>query len=188
MKIITLHTNEEVLLKKALKQDRRAQKALFDRYAPKMLSACRYYIHDKDQAEEIMLGGFLKVFQQLSTYKSEGSFEGWIRKIMIRESISFLRKKSPLVLKEDMTFYEEASEEEPVELGISVKEIQPYIDALPEGARMVFNLYAIEGYTHKEIASILDITIGTSKTQFFRARKNIRNRITQFKAKTNGKR
>ena len=96
LKVIPLHKNESALIKKASKNNREAQHVLFEIHAPKMLSVCRYYINDIQFAEEAMLNGFLKVFSNLKSFKNEGSFEGWIRRIMVRESISFLRKKKQI--------------------------------------------------------------------------------------------
>ena len=96
MKVIQLYKNESKLIKKAIQNNREAQHVLFELHAPKMLSVCRYYIKDTQHAEEAMLNGFFKVFSNLKRFKGEGSFEGWIRKIMVRESISFLRQKKIL--------------------------------------------------------------------------------------------
>jgi len=92
LKVIKLYQNNDALIKKAANNNREAQQALFEMYAPKMLSVCRYYITDLHFAEDVMLHGFFKVFTHLKSFKNEGSFEGWIRRIMVRESISFLRK------------------------------------------------------------------------------------------------
>ena len=93
MKVIQLHKNESKLIQKAAKQNREAQHILYELHAPKMLSVCRYYIKDVHQAEEVMLNGFFKVFKNLKNFRSEGSFEGWIRRIMVREAISYLIQK-----------------------------------------------------------------------------------------------
>ena len=109
MKVIQLYKKESELIKRALKNNRVAQHVLFEMHAPKMLSICRYYIKDLQQAEEAMLNGFFKVFTQLNTFRNEGSFEGWIRRIMVRESISYLRsKRSFEQLEEDLNEVVEA--------------------------------------------------------------------------------
>jgi len=179
LKVIQLYKNEKQLIKKAASNHRDAQHMLYQLHAPKMLSVCRYYIKDVHQAEEVMLNGFFKVFTQLKSYKAEGSFEGWMRRIMIRESISFLRKKKQLEFStDDMEVYDEPSNYSDAEL--DVDEIQQLIDKLPEGYRMVFNMYAIEGYKHSEIAEMLDITESTSKSQLFKARKLLQQQIKQL--------
>ena len=96
MKVLKLYKNESELIEKASKNHRDAQHQLYKKHAPKMLSICRFYIRDLQQAEEVLLNGFFKIFKQLETFKNEGSFEGWMRKIIVRESISYLRKKKQL--------------------------------------------------------------------------------------------
>jgi RNA polymerase sigma-70 factor (ECF subfamily) len=185
LKVIQLYKNEAQLIKKAAKNHRDAQHTLYEMHAPKMLSVCRYYIKDVHQAEEVMLNGFFKVFTQLKSFKSEGSFEGWIRRIMIRESISFLRKKKKLEFSaDDMEVYEKPVNDTNVEFEID--DIQQLIDKLPEGYRMVFNMYAIEGYKHSEIAEMLSIGESTSKSQLFKARKLLQQQIKQLKNVSNG--
>ncbi len=179
LKVIQLYKNEKQLIKKAASNHRDAQHILYQMHAPKMLSVSRYYIKDVHQAEEVMLNGFFKVFTQLKSFKAEGSFEGWIRRIMIREAISFLRKKKQLeFLADDMEVYDEPTHYTDAEL--DVDEIQQLIDKLPEGYRMVFNMYAIEGYKHSEIAEMLDIAESTSKSQLFKARKLLQQQIKQL--------
>ena len=125
------------------------------------------------------------MFTQLKTFKAEGSFEGWIRRIMIRESISFLRKKKQLEFSaDDMEIYEEPVNYSNIEF--EVDEIQLLIDKLPEGYRMVFNMYAIEGYKHSEIAEMLSIAESTSKSQLFKARKLLQQQIKQLNKASNG--
>ena len=176
MKVIQLYKNESVLIKKAIKNNREAQHVLFEMYAPKMLSVCRYYIKDLQHAEEAMLNGFFKVFKYLKNYKSEGSFEGWIRRIMVRESISFLRQQKHIEFAvENVADTKEFSIQ--VNTGLEVADIQKLIDNLPEGYKMVFVMYAIEGYKHTEIAELLQISEGTSKSQLFKARKQLQEQI-----------
>ncbi len=169
MKIIPLHNQLTLLIKRASKQDREAQQKLFDQFSPKMLGVCRQYVKDLHHAEDLMLSGFLKVFTNVHTFKNEGSFEGWIRRIMVNTCISYLRKKNPVQLTdEDFVFNEKATES--LEK-TAVEDIQKLIDQLPAGYKMVFNLFAIEGYKHSEIAEKLDISESTSKSQLFKARK-----------------
>ncbi|MEW4925336.1 RNA polymerase sigma factor [Algibacter sp. 2305UL17-15] len=179
MKVVQLHKNETVLIKKAIKNNREAQHVLFETHAPKMLSVCRYYIKDVQQAEEAMLNGFFKVFSNLKSFKSEGSFEGWIRRIMIRESISYLRqKKSVDFLYEDDCISKDYTNT--IQTDLEVNDIQKLIDNLPEGYRMVFVMYAIEGYRHSEIAALLDVSEGTSKSQLFKARKMLQEQLKKI--------
>jgi len=169
LKIIKLHNQEKSLIKKAISNNREAQKQLFEQYSPKMLGVCRQYVKDLHHAEDLLLQGFLKVFTNLHKFKHEGSFEGWIRRIMVNTCISYLRKKNRIDLSnEDYVFNDSATES--LE-NTTVEDIQKLIDQLPEGYKMVFNLFAIEGYKHSEIAQQLNISESTSKSQLFKARK-----------------
>ena len=134
------------------------------------------YIKDVHFAEDVMVNGFVKVFKNLSAFEHRGSFEGWIRKIMVRESISYLRKKQFVVFDDEVLERKEGFQEETTSL-IDVDEVQQLIDALPEGYKMVFVLYAVEGYKHNEIAKLLEISEGTSKSQLFKARKTLQENL-----------
>ncbi|WGD35267.1 RNA polymerase sigma factor [Olleya sp. YS] len=184
MKVVTLFNNETKLIKKATQNNREAQHVLFELHAPKMLSVCRYYIKDIHHAEEAMLNGFLKVFTNLKSYRQEGSFEGWIRRIMVREAISFLRqKKSVQFVYEE---YEHVDIQDETSQQYDVAQLQELIDNLPEGYKMVFVMYAIEGYKHAEIATLLNISEGTSKSQLFKARKLLQDNIKKINTKEYG--
>lgn len=176
MKIISFYNNEKILIKKADSGNSEAQKWLYEKYAPKMLGVCRQYIKDLHFAEDVMVGGFVKVFKYLNTFKHEGSFEGWIRRIMVRECISFLRKSQPIVFDDEV--YKEVQKNQVVTTSeFDVEQIQSLIDALPEGYRVVFVLYAIEGYQHKEIGEMLRISESTSKSQLHKARKMLQEKL-----------
>ncbi len=179
LKVIQLFKNEKSLIEKAIENNREAQHVLFEMYAPKMLSVCRYYIKDLQHAEESMLNGFYKVFFNLKTFKGEGSFEGWIRRIMVRECISFLRQQKQIEFSMETVEIEHDFTNK-IETEIEVAEIQQLIDTLPEGYKVVFVMYAIEGYKHHEIAKMLSITEGTSKSQLFKARKMLQQKINEL--------
>lgn len=178
MKVIPLHKDESILIKGAVKNNRKAQHDLFNMYSPKMLSVCRYYISDIQKAEEVMLNGFFKVFTHIKRFEHKGSFEGWIRKIMIRESISFLRQEKQLEFLVEEDFIEETHDS--VDSDLDVDTIQKLIDNLPEGYKMVFVLYAIEGYKHSEIANMLQISESTSKSQLYKARNMLQKQINEL--------
>lgn len=184
MKVVALFNNEAKLIKKAIQHNRKAQHTLYEMHAPKMLSVCRYYIKDLQKAEEVMLNGFLKVFTNLKQFKNEGSFEGWIRRIMIRESISFLRQDKQLFFTEDTHHYTEI--EDSTSQQYDVAHLQKMIDNLPDGYKMVFVMYAIEGYKHSEIAKELNITEGTSKSQLYKARQLLQIQINNQNTKEYG--
>ena len=176
MKIISLPASDKSLVKKAKKQDRMAQKQLFDRYAPKMLSICRQYIKDLHFAEDVMIIGFTKAFSGIKSFDIEKSFGAWIRQIMIHESISFLRKKQ-IEFKETEDEFLTIENENNISLN-DLDTIQFYIDQLPQGYKTVFLLYVVEGYKHHEIAEMLAISEGTSKSQLFKAREILKNNLS----------
>lgn len=184
LKVIKLN-NDNQLIKQSLQKNRKAQKLLYDKYSPKMLGLCAYYVKDLHQSEEVMLSGFFKVFTKLNQFSNQGSFEGWIRKIMVFECISYLRKKNQLIFTDEIENYESMVENE-VELTIAVEELQNYINELPKGCKVVFNMYVIEGYKHAEIAELLNVTVGTTKTQLSRARKALQEMISLNKKKYHG--
>ncbi len=179
MKYISLHKNYSRLITKALKDNRRAQEQLFEMFSPKMLGVCRKYMKDTTRAEEVMLTGFFKVFINLKTYKNEGSFEGWIRRIMVNESISQLRKDKKLNFQNTDVLENTMGHMTTQESSFEVADIQKVIDSLPAGYKTVFVLYAIEGYKHSEISELLHITESTSKTQLFKARKMLQSILTK---------
>ena len=185
MKVLKLYKNELELIEKASKNHRDAQHQLYKKHAPKMLSICRFYIRDFQQAEEVLLNGFFKIFKQLETFKNEGSFEGWMRKIIVRESISYLRKKKQLEFSaEDMELYEKPILHDSTALDI--EEVQLLIDKLPQGYRVVFIMFAIEGYKHSEISRLLKISESTSKSQLHKARKLLQHQIKQLNTSSYG--
>lgn len=184
MKVINLHQPETELIALCIAQNRPAQQKLYTLYAPKMLAVCRQYIKDVHQAEDVMISGFMKVFTHLKNFENKGSFEGWIRRIMINESISYLRANKKIYFTEEENFYEDGYNE--VEVQFSVDELQFLIDSLPDGYKMVFNLYCIEGHKHNEIATMLGITEGTSKSQLSHARKWLQQQINKLKSYENG--
>ena len=177
LKIIPLYKNEKQLISKAASGNSRAQRFIYEHYAPKMLSICRQYIRDVQFAEDIMVQGFVKVFRNLGNFRNEGSFEGWMRRIMVREAIDYLRKKQFVVFDEDLMDARPPSQVD-LSTSLEVEEIQALIDALPEGYKMVFILYAIEGYRHQEIAELLQISENTSKSQLYKARKALQEQLT----------
>ena len=179
MKVINLHQEENEIIDLAVANNRQAQQRIYAKFSPKMLSVCRQYIKDIHIAEDVMITAFMKVFVNLSQFEKKGSFEGWIRRIMVNECISFIRVEKKISFVEDELFFEESFNN--IESHFSVEDIQFLIDTLPDGYRMVFNLYAIEGYKHQEIASLLGINEGTSKSQLSHARKMLQEQINKLK-------
>lgn len=180
MKVIQLHKSDKKRIQQACANSRNAQRELYEKYAPKMGSVCRYYVKDVHEAEDVMLIGFFKAFKNLKSYSQENSFEGWLRKIMVNECISFHRKKKCITI---IDSYETSvvSEVDSVYANYDVEELQSLINQLPDGYKMVFMLFAVEGYSHKEIAKQLNVTISTSKSQLFKARKMLQEKINSLK-------
>ena len=141
-----------------------------------MLGVCRRYISDVHFAEDVMVDGFVKVFKNLDSFRFEGSFEGWIRRIMVRESISFLRKRQ-FVVYDDEIYERNESGGVSDSSELDAEYIQQLIDALPSGYKLVFVLHTIEGYKHHEIAEILNISEGTSRSQLFKSRKLLQGQL-----------
>jgi len=184
LKVINLHQEEKELIRQAAESNRHAQQKIYSKYAPKMLSVCRQYIKDLQQAEDIMITAFMKGFTNVTNFEHKGSFEGWIRRIMVNECISFIRVQKKVSFLEDEFYVEDTFNN--IESHFSVEDIQTLIDSLPDGYKMVFNLYAIEGFKHQEIAKTLGISEGTSKSQLSHARKMLQEQINKVKNYSNG--
>lgn len=184
MKVINLHQEEHEIIQLAAANNRHAQQKIYTKFSPKMLSVCRQYIKDIQQAEDVMITAFMKVFTNIKNFEHKGSFEGWIRRIMVNESISFIRAQKKVSFLEDEFYKEDGFNN--IESNFSVDDIQYLIDSLPDGYRMIFNLYAIEGFKHKEIAVMLGINEGTSKSQLSHARNVLQQQINKLKNYDNG--
>mgnify|MGYP006289994647 FL=1 len=151
--------------------DRKYQELLYRKFAKKMYGICMSYTKDRSMAQEILQDGFVKVFKKIDGFREEGSLEGWIRRIITNTALDHLRQKSKLYeFIDDNKEVEEERLDNSILDKINADGIFNLIKQLPEGAKAVFNLYAVEGYSHKEIAEKLEITEGTSKSQFKRAR------------------
>ncbi|MGL1887081.1 MAG: sigma-70 family RNA polymerase sigma factor [Reichenbachiella sp.] len=164
------HTEEE-LISLCKNRDRKAQKALFETHAPVMLTVCKRYVGDHSTAEEIMLIGFMKVFEKLDQFKAEGSFQGWVRRVMVTTCLGWIRKNKSVYKEVDVEEVEYQLGSEPASSALESEDLMKLVDALPQGYKTVFNLYAIEGYNHAEIGTMLGISENTSKSQLSRARK-----------------
>ena len=163
--------NLSELVREAKQGSEAAQKCLFDQMADKLLMICRRYVKNPEDAEEMMLNGFYKFFKNLSSfnYQGDAALFGWMKKIMINECLMFLRKKNVFTIVSDSTAENISLEEEALN-NLSATEIFNLVIQLPVGYRTVFNLYVIEGLEHKEIAALLDISDGTSKSQLSKAK------------------
>lgn len=177
-------TNEETIIAGCRKGKPSAQKELYDRFSGKMLGVCCRYIKDQLEAEGVMINGFMKVFEKIDQYTGEGNFEGWIRRIMVNESLMYLRKNKHMFLNLDIEEAREVPNYEMLEAEMQAEDLMQLINELPSGYRTVFNLYAIEGYSHKEIAEQLSITENTSKSQLSRARSFLQKRLVELEQET----
>lgn len=176
-------TSEHEIISGCINGDKRAQKMLYDRYSAKMLGVCLRYMKNLDEAEDVLQDGFIKVFTYIGQYRFEGSFEGWLRRIMINTALNAYRSNLKHHFHSDIdeqqnylpdTITEDAYSK------LSVEELLKVIQSLPHGYRMVFNLYEIEGYKHKEIAEMLKISENTSKTQLLKSKIAIRNKLAKL--------
>ena len=166
------------LVNECLKGNSRAQKALFDKFAPKMLSVCLRYIKNTEKAEDVLQDGFIKVFVNLLNYKHSGVLEGWIRRIIVNTCLDELKKNKKLLLNISVEEVEYKLESNDFVLEqMMADDLLKLIQSMPEGYRVIFNMFAIEGYTHQEIATKLGISESTSKSQYLRARAYLKNRI-----------
>lgn len=169
------------LIELCIKGDRASQKVLYDRLAPRMFPLCIRYIGDRTQAEDILQEGFITLFSKLENYKGEGSFEGWARKIFVTTALMSLRKKDALKMSEELEAVRGMKDDLPSQgQNIGYKELMKLVMELPAGFRSVFNMYAVEGYSHKEIGEMLGISETTSRTQFSRARVWLQNKIKEI--------
>ena len=155
----------------------RAQKQLYEQFSGLMLSVCLRYLRRREDAEEALIVGFTKVFRALDQYRHEGSFEGWIRRIVVNEALGMLRRKEPLHLAIDDLTYDVPAVAATAESQLNADDMLALLAGLPAGYRTVFNLYALEGYSHPEIGELLGISEGTSKSQLSKARGMLQRRL-----------
>lgn len=175
-----LDTREADWIEGAKKGERRSQKAIYDMLSAKMMAICMRYMGDKDSAEDVLQDGFVTLFSKIDSYSGAGSFEGWARKIFVNTALMSLRKKDALKDSEDVDAARGIVSEEPSAIQkIGYKDLIAMIAALPPGFRTVFNMYVLEGYSHKEIAKELGISETTSRSQLQRARLLLQSKIKE---------
>lgn len=173
-------TDEYELIKGCIRNDARCQRMLFDRYAGKMMSVCLRYAKDSMEAEDMIQDAFIKVFQYIGQFKFEGAFEGWIRRIVVNTAIRHLEKKKLQFKDIDDNSHNAPSIDAQAYSQLGEADLMRLISQLPDGYRLVFNLNAIEGYSHEEIAEMLHIQPGTSRSQLVKARKMLQYQILQL--------
>lgn len=180
-------TEEEKIVHGCIKGIRKAQNQLYQKYSAGMFGVCLRYGRDVNEAEDMLQNGFIRIFSNIHTFRNQGSFEGWMRRIMVNTAINQLKKSKRSIESLTVTLpddiknrAEEDDEDEGYTIGCSPDKLLEIIHDLPPGYRMVLNLYVFEGYTHKEIAEELNISENTSKTQLAKARKYIRRKIEEL--------
>ena len=162
---------EEAILQGCLHNQPVAQRELYNRFSPKMLAVCYRFAHNREDAEDMLQEAFIKVFSQIHTFQNKGAFEGWIRRIIVHTCINHLKKNKRFNESVDIINASAIQvREESIPSIVQAKQIVECIRLLPIGYRTVLNLYAIEGYSHKEIAEMLDIEESTSRSQYTRAK------------------
>ncbi|MGB3947851.1 MAG: sigma-70 family RNA polymerase sigma factor [Bacteroidia bacterium] len=170
-------TDEEIV-KGCIQKNPIAQKNLYDKFSRKMMGVCLRYSESQEEAEDVLQNGFVTVFQNISSFKGMGSFEGWVRKIMVNTALTNIRKNKKLkqnVSLDNVSFMLPSSNQ--TSDNFAANDLLKLIQTLPTGFRTVFNLYAIEGYSHKEIGDLLNISEGTSKSQYSRAKAHLQKMI-----------
>jgi RNA polymerase sigma factor (sigma-70 family) len=171
---------QEQLVKQTLKGDRTAQEKLYKQFSGKMFAVCLRYFPDRMEAEDVLQEGFIKVFTHLQQYSGTGSLEGWVRRVIVNTALEKLRKKSFLFpLSDNENAVPDATSNHAFS-NLGAMELLKLVRNLPQGYRVVFNLYAIEGYTHAEIANMLGISEGTSKSQLARARGTLQKMVREL--------
>jgi RNA polymerase sigma factor (sigma-70 family) len=170
------------IIKGCIDGSRRDQELLYRRHSPKLYGVCLQYSGNDEEARDILQEGFIKIFENLHHYKHEGSFEGWIRKIVVNTALEKFRKRHHLFRVDDIDTIPEMEAEPDSEdyAGLDARDLLFIIRELPPKYRMVFNLYAIEGYSHKEIGKMLNISEGTSKSNLSRARLILQRRVGSY--------
>lgn len=164
---------EDDLIRDCRRGDRHAQQQIFDHYSRRMLGVCLRYVKNTMQAEDILVIAFAKVFERISQFKGEGSFEGWVRRITVNEALTCLRRNRVMMLETDLEQADRQPDYSRLGDHLEAEDLLKMIDELPPGYRVVFNMYAIDGYSHKEIAEQLGISENTSKSQLSRARTHL---------------
>ena len=164
--------SEAEIISGCIKGDKKAQKALYDKYSAKMLGVCIRYFRSVDEAEDALQEGFIRVFKNIDKFRNEGSFDGWIRRIIVNTALNFYKSNLKHYYAVDYAEIEESLEDDKLNFdNLSVEYLLKMIQLLPEGYRLIFNMYEIEGYTHKEISEMLGISINTSKSQLMKSKK-----------------
>jgi RNA polymerase sigma factor (sigma-70 family) len=173
---------EEELIRGCIREEAACQRQLFNQYASRMLGVCNRYARNAADAEDILQDAFIKIFDKIHQFKFEGSFEGWVRRIMVNTALKkySLRRYEKEVVGYEITDRDESTIDPSAYAHLNQKEILELINNLPDGYRLIFNLYVLEGFPHEEIAEMLHIQPGTSRSQLVKARTMLQKQILQL--------
>ena len=180
--------NEAELIKGCIKRERAAQKRLYETFSSKMYALCCRYVKNSMEAEDVLVTAFTKILDRIDQYKGEGSFEGWIRRVVVNEALTYLRRNRSMYIETELEAADRDPDYQHISDHLEAEDLMNMIQELPSGYRIVFNLYAIDGYSHKEIAEQLNISENTSKSQLSRARVFLQKLLAERDATTNQKR
>lgn len=180
--------DEQELIKGCIRRERGAQKRLYDTFSSKMFTLCSRYVKNSMEAEDVLVTAFTKILDKIDQYKGEGSFEGWIRRIVVNEALTWLRRNRNMYLELELEAANYEPDYQTISDHLEAEDLLKMIGELPSGYRIVFNLYAIDGYSHKEIAEQLGISENTSKSQLSRARAYLQKLLTDNDWNTNQQR
>jgi len=172
-----LPMNERELIAGCVKGDISAQRQLYERYADRMMGVCMRYVGDRDTASDLLHDGFIRLFEKIGSYKGDGSFEGWMRKLFVNTILEHMRKKRKIYDNKQIEDTALTTEDYTIIEKMAADELMKKIMSLPDGFRSVFNLHAIEGYSHRDIAMLLNISESTSRSQYTRARNCLQEMI-----------
>jgi RNA polymerase sigma factor (sigma-70 family) len=178
-KILSLYKSEYDLAKALIARDKTAQRYFYDKFSPKLLAICIRYLGNKMEAEDVMIEGIMKVFEKVNQFSFSGSFEGWVKRIVVNEALMAIRSNKNIT--DDIDDYHHIGFENTTFSNFELNDLMNMIGELPIGYKTVFNLYAIEGYSHAEIAEKLNISEGTSKSQLSRARAMLQEKLSKTK-------
>jgi RNA polymerase sigma factor (sigma-70 family) len=170
---------EKEILEGCRKEDRKAQQALYDKYSPVLFGICRRYVRHYEDAEDVLIDAFFKIFKKIHQFKGNGSFEGWMKRIVVNEALMFLRRRHNFNMTVEINENLDITARARIEDDLAAQDILDLLNTLPTGYRTVFNLYVIEGYKHREIAEILDVSINTSKSQLILAKKRLQELLNK---------
>ncbi|MBM3168503.1 MAG: sigma-70 family RNA polymerase sigma factor [Bacteroidetes bacterium] len=173
-------SSEKELLQGCLDGDRVAQRQLYDQYSGKFMAICLRYLKDRQLAEDILIQSFMKIFEKIGQFESKGSFEGWMKRIVVTQALMALRTEKQQVLHHSLEEASQILDATETITQMEAAEMLTLVQELPSGYRTVFNLFVIEGYSHTEIAQLLGITESTSKSQLNRARNVLKEKIASL--------